>query len=109
MPVMSKLVVAIVQESDSDRVAEALQREGFRFTIIPSRGGFLGNPNSTFLMGIEDERLASAMAIFAASATAREVELPLVLLERLSDWRARTVHHGGATVLVGDLEQILRM
>jgi hypothetical protein len=32
-----------------------------------------------------------------------------VLLERLADWQARTVSHGGATILVADLEQIIRI
>ena len=32
--------------------------------------------------------------------------MPVSLRERLEDWRARTVHHGGATILITDLERI---
>jgi uncharacterized protein YaaQ len=108
MPLMSKFVVAIVHEADADPVSQALCSADLRFTIIPSRGGFLGNANATFLMAIDDDRLTTAMAIFERFGTDREVEVPLVLLERLADWKARTVQHGGATVLVGDLEQVVR-
>jgi hypothetical protein len=40
---------------------------------------------------------------------ARDVEVPLVLTERLADWQARTVAHGGATILVADLDRIIRI
>ena len=107
MPAISKFVVAIVQEADADAVAHGLRSADFRFTIIPSKGGFLGSANSTFLMALDDDRVASAMAIFERVGTDREVDLPLVLLERLEDWKGRTVRYGGATVLVGDLEQVI--
>jgi uncharacterized protein YaaQ len=105
---MSKFVVAIVQEADADAVTDALRAADFRFTIIPSLGGFLGNANATFLLAVDDDRVASALAIFGRTGSEREVEVPLVLLERLADWKARTVQYLGATVLVGDLEQVLQ-
>jgi uncharacterized protein YaaQ len=105
---MSKFVVAIVQDADAEAVTNAFRSADFRFTIIPSRGGFLGNANTTFLMAVEDERVASALEIFERSGSGREVEVPLVLLERLADWNGRTVLYGGATVLVGDLEQLVQ-
>jgi hypothetical protein len=59
-------------------------------------------------MAIADDQVANVLTIFERSATDREVELPLVLRERLADWKASTVQYGGATVLVGDLEQVIR-
>jgi uncharacterized protein YaaQ len=105
---MSKFVVAIVHEADADAVTDALRSAEFRFTIIPSRGGFLPNANATFLLAVADDEVANVLAIFERSAKDREVELPLVLRERLADWKAHTVQYGGATVLVGDLEQVVR-
>jgi uncharacterized protein YaaQ len=107
-PLMSKFVMAIVQEADADVAAQALRSADYRFTIIPSRGGFLANANATFLLAVADDQVANVLAIFERSGRDREVELPLVLRERLVDWKARTVQYGGATVLVGDLEQIVR-
>ena len=106
---MSKLVIAIVHDTDALPVAEALRGAGFRFTRIPSVGGFLETPNATFLLGVEDDRMDDALATFEGSAVARDVEVPLVLLERLPDWEARTVRHGGATIFIGDLERIVRL
>jgi hypothetical protein len=39
----------------------------------------------------------------------REVDLPLVLSERLRDWQDRVVHYAGATILVVDLEDLIRL
>ena len=106
---MSKLLVAIVHADDATAAADALRGAGHRFTQLPSVGGFLGEANATFLLATEDDRVEAVLAALAAVCRPREVEVPLVLLERLADWKARTVAHGGATVLVADLERIVRL
>ncbi len=106
---MSKVVVAIVHAADADAVRDRLREAGFRFTRLASTGGFLDAPNATFLLALEDGQVDEAIAVFERSAVARDVELPLVLLERLPDWTARTVRHGGATILVGDLERLVHL
>ena len=58
-----KLLVAFVQESDADRVAEALRRDGHRFTRVASTGGFLETPTYARAgllaeVGTDDTRLA---------------------------------------------------
>jgi uncharacterized protein YaaQ len=106
---MSKLVLGVVHQSDSDAVAEGLRMAGHRFTRLVSMGGFLGETNTTFLLAAEDAVLDEVQEIFAQTTGAREVELPLVLLERLDDWREATVRHGGATILIVDLERIVRL
>lgn len=106
---MSKLLVAIVHGGDAEAAADALRRAGHRFTRLASSGGFLGQENATFLIAAEDDAAEGVMACLAEVCQPREVEVPLVLLERLADWKARTVAHGGATVLVVDLERIVRL
>jgi uncharacterized protein YaaQ len=103
-----KLLVAFVQDADAVPVAEDLRANGHRFTRIPSIGGFLDDANHTFILAVEDEQIADVLASFERSSQAREVDLPVSLRERLEDWRARTVRHGGATILVTDLERIHR-
>jgi uncharacterized protein YaaQ len=105
---MSKLVLAFVQEADVEPIIDALRAGGHRFTRIPSFGGFLGEPNQTIALAVEDEALPSVLSVFERTAQPRDVDVPLVLLERLSDWRDRKVHLGGATILVSDLEGIFR-
>lgn len=106
---VAKLLIAIVHRADADLVADRLRGDGHRFTRIPTVGGFLGEENATFMLAAEDERVDAIVEVFEDAAHGRELEVPLVLLERLADWQARTVSHGGATILVADLERIIRI
>ena len=104
-----KLLVAIVQDDDAARVAEALRRDGHRFTRVASTGGFLETANTTLIMAVKDEVLPDVVDLFRANCAGREVELPLVLTERLRDWQERVVNYAGATILVVNLEDLIRL
>jgi uncharacterized protein YaaQ len=104
-----KLLVAIVQVDDADRLTEALRHEGHRFTRLASTGGFLETPNVTLVMAVRDEALDDVVGLFRANCAGRDVELPLVLTERLRDWQERVVQYAGATILVLDLEDLIRL
>jgi uncharacterized protein YaaQ len=67
-----KLVVAVVQDKDSNRLSNALVKEGFRATKLASTGGFLRAGNTTFMIGIEDERVGEVMQIIKANCKIRE-------------------------------------
>jgi uncharacterized protein YaaQ len=95
---VSLLLVAIVQNNDAERVVEALNEAGHRSTRIPSVGGFLGMANTTLLVGVEEAEEAAVLAIFERECSGREVEVPLVLLERLTEALPRIVRYGGATI-----------
>lgn len=101
-----KLLTAFVQQVDAAAVSDDLRSHGHRFTRIPSIGGFLEEPNTTFVLAVEDDQLDDVLASFERSSEARDVDLPVSLRERLEDWRARTVRHGGATILIAELERI---
>lgn len=104
-----KLLVAFVQESDADRVAEALRRDGHRFTRIASSGGFLETPNVTLVMAVHDDVLQEVVEEFQANCSVREVEVPLVLSGRLRDWQEQVVNYAGATILVVELADLIRL
>ena len=104
-----KLLIAIVQESDADRVAQTLRDHGHRFTRIASSGGFLETANVTLVMAVEDDVVPAVVELFHDSCMAREVELPLVLYERLRDWQDRMVSYAGAMILVTDLADVIRI
>ena len=106
---IQKLLVAIVHHDDAEAVSDALRNARFRFTRIPSFGGFLGEPNETYLMAVSEAEVGRVLETLEAVSHPREVEVPLVLLDRLADWKAQTVAHGGATVLIVDLERIVRI
>jgi uncharacterized protein YaaQ len=67
-----KLVVAIVQDKDSNRLSNALVKEGFRATKLASTGGFLRAGNTTFMIGTEDERVQEALEVIKANCKIRE-------------------------------------
>jgi len=67
-----KLVVAVVQDKDSNRLSNALIKEGFRATKLASTGGFLRAGNTTFMIGIEDERVQEVMQVIKANCKIRE-------------------------------------
>ncbi|MFL5777572.1 MAG: cyclic-di-AMP receptor [Chloroflexota bacterium] len=106
---MAKLLVAFVHHDDATPVADALNAAGHRFTQLPSVGGFLGTENATIVLGAEEEAADDVIAIFERVCSRREVAVPLVLFDRLADWQAKTVAFGGATILVADLERIVRL
>jgi uncharacterized protein YaaQ len=106
---MPKLLIAIVHHDDAEAVDDVLRSDGHRFTRMPTIGGFLGEPNETLFLAVEDARVEEVIADLDRACSPREIEIPLVLLDHLRDWEARTVEHGGATILVADLERIVRL
>lgn len=58
-----KLVIAIVQDYDTDQVLRAITSAGFRVTRVSSLGGFLGSTNATLLIGVNDEDPAQCLSI----------------------------------------------
>lgn len=67
-----KLVIAVVQDKDSNRLSNALVKEGFRATKLASTGGFLKAGNTTFMIGIENERIQEVMLVIKANCKVRE-------------------------------------
>jgi uncharacterized protein YaaQ len=69
---MMKLVIAVVQDKDSNRLSNALVSEGFRATKLASTGGFLRAGNTTFMIGIEDERVQDVMQVIRNNCKVRD-------------------------------------
>lgn len=67
-----KLVIAVVQDKDSNRLSNALIKKGFRATKLASTGGFLRAGNTTFLIGTEDERVSEVLQVIKANCKIRE-------------------------------------
>lgn len=67
-----KLVIAVIQDKDSNRLSTALIKEGFRATKLASTGGFLKAGNTTFLVGTEDERVPELLKVIKANCKVRD-------------------------------------
>ena len=108
-----KLIIAIVQDEDASRLVSNLMSEGYGVTKLATTGGFLRSGNTTLLIGVDDDKLQSAMGIVekicksrkqiaispspTAGATGVYVPYPIEVMV------------GGATVFVLNVEQFIKM
>jgi uncharacterized protein YaaQ len=67
-----KLVIAVIQDKDSNRLSNALVKEGFRATKLASTGGFLRAGNTTFMIGVEDERVHEVFQVISNNCKVRD-------------------------------------
>lgn len=107
-----KLIVAIVQAYDTDRVLRSVTAAGFRVTRIQSTGGFLRSGNSTVLLGVEDDRVRECLQLIRSSSCSRIENVPDELeaeFFELSGGDIASVAVGGAVVFVLQVERFERM
>ncbi len=67
-----KLVIAVVQDKDSNLLSNALIKGGFRATKLASTGGFLRAGNTTFMIGTEDDKVQDVIHVIQANCKIRE-------------------------------------
>jgi uncharacterized protein YaaQ len=65
-----KMIISIFKDSDADAVTQALTSAGFRMTRVASTGGFLKRGATTFLVGVEDDKVEVAIALMKEKTTA---------------------------------------
>lgn len=104
-----KMVIAIVQDKDSNILSNAFIESNIRATKLSSTGGFLRSGNTTFLVGIEDERVEDVLSIIKKTSHSRgQFMTPQVSMDVSMDASASypvEVQVGGATVFVLPVEQ----
>ncbi len=71
-----KLILAIVSNDDSGAVSSALTREGFSVTKLATTGGFLMAGNTTFISGVDDEKVDAVIAIIGKYSSRRTQIVP---------------------------------
>lgn len=58
-----RLIVAILRDGHNEDMLKALLEDNFRVTQIASTGGFLRRGTSTFLIGVEKDRVETAIML----------------------------------------------
>ena len=58
-----KLLIAIVQDKDAHLLGDEFAQANIRATRLSTTGGFLRAGNTTFIIGIEEERVEEALGI----------------------------------------------
>jgi uncharacterized protein YaaQ len=67
-----KLILAVVQDQDSNRLLTQLVKHNFRATKLASTGGFLKSGNTTFMIGTEDIRVDKCLQIIKENCQSRD-------------------------------------
>ncbi|MCC6498716.1 MAG: cyclic-di-AMP receptor [Anaerolineales bacterium] len=58
-----KMIILIVKDHDADHVTQSLTSSDYRVTRVASTGGFLRSGMVTLLLGVDDERVDSAIEL----------------------------------------------
>jgi uncharacterized protein YaaQ len=104
-----KLIIAVVQDQDVDRLVDALMDGGFRATKLASTGGFLKAGNTTLLIGVDDSQAERVVDIVKETCKSRtQMVAPLTAVDRsMSNYvpSPMEVPIGGATIFVVNVER----
>ncbi len=108
-----KLIIAIVQDEDASRLISHLMNDGFGVTKLATTGGFLKSGNTTLLVGVDDSRFDSCMAIIEKICKSRKqiATSPVTMGSGASGMYSPypiEVTVGGATVFVVPVEQFVK-
>lgn len=104
-----KLIVAIIQNQDSKQLQDKFVEENIRATKLSSTGGFLRSGNTTFLIGVEENKINDVLAIIQENCSTREQKM---VNPPSYDFTLETeltfpidIEVGGATVFVLPIDQ----
>lgn len=99
-----KMIVAVIQDKDSNRLTEALAEGDFKTTKLSTTGGFLKEGNTTLMIGCNDEYVDRALEIIRDNCSHRDqMVAPISPMGGNADSyipRPIKVEVGGATVFV---------
>ncbi len=102
---IDRLMFAIIQTQDMDKAMRALNKLGFSVTQISTTGGFLGQNNTTLLIGYPESKEVLAIEALQKNCR-RRVEYAATPLEGAPFHMplATPIPVGGATVFTFDIE-----
>lgn len=105
-----KMILAVVQADDANKVTQALNEAGHRVTRIATQGGWLRRENTTLLIGVEDEQVNHVLRVLRNTARRRlaYINVPGEVMGMYNP-QPLEVEVGGATVFVLDVERFVRL
>lgn len=71
-----KLILAIINHDDANTVTQALTKKGFSSTKLATTGGFLMAGNTTFISGVDDEKVDDVIGIISKYSSRRTQIVP---------------------------------
>jgi len=102
-----KMIVAVVNSDDSNAVMRALTKNGYSVTKLATTGGFLMMGNTTFLIGVEDDKVDGAIDVIASHSKKRKQVIPASTSYGVGMYAPMPVEVtvGGASIFVMDIER----
>lgn len=102
-----KMIVAVVNSDDSNAVMRALTKNGYSVTKLATTGGFLMMGNTTFLIGVEDDKVDGAIEVIASHSKKRKQVIPASTSYGMGMYAPMPVEVtvGGASIFVMDIER----
>lgn len=107
-----KLVIAVIQIYDTDRLLTTATDVGFGATRIVSTGGFLRMQNATVLLGVDDERVEEAIGIIRECCQGRVEVRAEVAAPEFAEWidcGIQEIPLGGGVVFVVAVDRFARI
>lgn len=104
-----KLVIAIVQKEDSNKLQHTFIKANIRATKLATTGGFLSEGNTTFLIGTPDDQVEQVLDVIKSKSEAREEYVQPNLIPNGMDISIPVkVTVGGATCFVVNVDEFKR-
>ena len=110
-----KLLVIITPKENTKKLKSELVAGNFSLTKLMSEGGFLEKKNTTFLVGVEDEKIDQVLEIIKKNCQVKEnvVAAPAVMSHGMESGLnvggATQVKVGGATVFIVNVERMVKI
>lgn len=106
-----KLIIAIVNNDDAPTVSAKITKAGFNLTKMASTGGFLLSGNTTFISGVEDDKVDEVIEIIRTYSQRRTQSAPIdfAYTPVAVGSFPMQVTVGGATIFVVDVERFERV
>lgn len=99
-----KLVLAVIQDKDSNRLTDALAENNYKTTKLSTSGGFLKEGNTTLMIGVEDHLVDDVLNVIRDNCSQRDqMVAPISPMGGNADSyipKPVKVEVGGATVFV---------
>ncbi|WP_251547486.1 cyclic-di-AMP receptor [Limosilactobacillus caecicola] len=103
-----KMIMAIVQPKDSNRVRDALAKNKIGVTKLATSGGFLHEGNTTFMIVVDDDRVDETLEIIKENAkTRQEYMTPTAYIDNAANSVPIHVQVGGATIFILPVDKMV--
>ncbi|MDO4458852.1 MAG: cyclic-di-AMP receptor [Clostridia bacterium] len=106
-----KLLLAIISNDDSSAVQSALTKNGFQVTKLATTGGFLMAGNTTFISGVQDDKVDEAIEIIGKHSSKRTQIVPSASTMDVGMYSSFPVEVtvGGATIFVLNVDRFEKL